>query len=249
MDSASDQPSSEQRRFALSRRTASILITLLVHALLLMLLITLAPPRTFLPMGASRLISIAVSPENKEAARSKSETKAKQAKAKPQPAHAAAAPPPVPPPVPNQSASELPMIKLSHDELAQLDSALHAQHAEAGPSNAATGQADSEQAGKGPHGEQLYAAEWYREPTHAELVTYMPRGVVGWGDVACRTAPRFHVEDCVELAESPPGSHMSRAVREAAWQFLVRPPRIGGRLMVGEWVRIRITLTEEKVPQ
>ena len=41
--------------------------------------------------------------------------------------------------------------------------------------------------------------------------------------------------------EWPNGSQMGRAVLAAAWQFKVRPPQVGGRVMVGSWVRIRIT--------
>ena len=102
---------------------------------------------------------------------------------------------------------------------------------------------DSERVGTGPHGEALYAAEWVREPTHQELSFYLPKRMPeggGWGLVACRTAARNRVEDCVELGNSPPGSRIASAVRQAAWQFLVRPPRVGGRPQVGEWVRIRI---------
>jgi len=107
----------------------------------------------------------------------------------------------------------------------------------------ADGPGDSERVGTAPNGQPLYAAEWYREPTNQELSTYLPPRMPdggGWGLVACKTIARYHVDDCVELGNSPPGSHLASAVRQAAWQFLVRPPRKGGREMVGEWVRIRI---------
>ena len=95
--------------------------------------------------------------------------------------------------------------------------------------------------GSGPNGEPLYAAAWYREPYESELSGYLSTASgPGWGLIACRTAPDFRVEDCVALGESPTGSNIARAVLAAAWQFRVRPPRIGGRSMVGEWVRIRI---------
>lgn len=100
---------------------------------------------------------------------------------------------------------------------------------------------DSQRVGTAPNGEPLYAAEWYREPSDRMLRDYLStaRGP-GWGLIACRTAPDFRVEDCVGLSEYPEGSQITRAVLAAAWEFRVRPPRLGGNPLVGAWVRIRI---------
>ncbi len=96
-------------------------------------------------------------------------------------------------------------------------------------------------------GKTLYAAEWYREPTDAELAFYLPKTGIprgAWALVACRTVANFRVEDCQEMGDSRPGSGLSRAIRNAAWQFRVRPPRVDGAYKVGEWVQIRIDFTE-----
>ncbi|QPD00505.1 hypothetical protein IRL76_10785 [Qipengyuania soli] len=97
-------------------------------------------------------------------------------------------------------------------------------------------------AGSGPNGEPLYAARWYREPTDQELQGYLSTASgPGYALINCQTAPQYRVENCVLVSEGPQGSNMGRAVLAAAWQFKVRPPQIGGRPQVGEWVRIRIT--------
>lgn len=100
---------------------------------------------------------------------------------------------------------------------------------------------DSPSVGQGPGGVRLYAAQWYREPTDAEIGPYLPprRTQGDWAVIACRTVEKYHVEDCQELGESPPGSGLARALRQASWQFLVRPPRVNGKPQIGEWVQIR----------
>jgi protein TonB len=133
------------------------------------------------------------------------------------------------------SLSPVPLLAMSKEELAAADISNISKAAQA------RGEGDSETVGRGPNGELLYAAEWAREPTDAELSGYLPKNAPnGSGLVACRTIPGDRVDDCIELGNDPPGSHLASAVRQAAWQFRVRPPRKGGKELVGSWVRIRI---------
>lgn len=136
-----------------------------------------------------------------------------------------------PPPAPEKPA---PWIEMSKDELAATDIS---NLPKAGSGSAG----DSEIVGKGPHGEVLYAAEWARHPTDAELGGYLPANAPdGFGLIACRTVPGDRVDDCIELDQEPRGSHLASAVRQAAWQFRIRPPRRNGVPLVGSWVSIRI---------
>lgn len=97
--------------------------------------------------------------------------------------------------------------------------------------------------GDGPGGAVLYNADWFKEPTDAQLGGYLPANVPpnGWGMIACQTIDNYRVENCQILGESPRGSGFGRAVLNAAWQFQVLPPRVNGKPQIGEWVRIRIT--------
>ena len=89
-------------------------------------------------------------------------------------------------------------------------------------------------------GETLYAAEWLREPTKQEIGNYLTSSTrPGYGIIACKTYPRFRVDDCYRLGSVPASSQLDKVLLNAAWQFKVRPPRKNGRPMVGEWVRIR----------
>ena len=100
---------------------------------------------------------------------------------------------------------------------------------------------DTERVGTAPNGEPLYAAEWYREPDDRMMRAYLSGAHgPGWGLIACRTAPDFRVEDCVGLGEYPEGSQIQRSALAAAWEFKVRPPRRGGQVLVGSWVRSRV---------
>lgn len=153
-----------------------------------------------------------------------------------------------PPPQPEQTPLPSTFIRMTRREFAAADikgkGSVPAAPT-AGEPAAASGSrpGDSAVVGKAPNGEPLYAAEWYRRPRDAELAPYRSRRALGpgWGQIICRTIANHRVEDCQEVGESPRGSGYAGGVRQAAWQFLVRAPRVGGKELVGTWVSIRIT--------
>lgn len=149
-------------------------------------------------------------------------------------------PVPTPPPLSKVPADK--MIEMSRSEFAASDiSNLGKSSGDAAGGGARGGGGSTYGPGAGPGGARLFKAEWYREPSHAEVAGYLGKGAPpgSWGMIACRTIDHYHVENCMQLGESPPGSGIARALRLAAWQFLVRPPRIDGKPQIGAWVSIR----------
>lgn len=222
-----------------------------LHALLLFLLLRLAPP-PFLreaPRGPLVVTFLPNEPASTERAERKRQSRQRRAEAMP-PAAAPAASPVTrrPAPVASDASIWAKVIPITGDQFAASDigkmprpaaqPASEEGGAAAGASSAVVG---------GFNGEALYAADWYRRPTPTELAAYLPGNAprTGWGMVACRTARDYRVEDCQEIGQYPPGSGLAGAVRQAAWQFRVLPPRIGGKPQLGVWVRIRIDYTEK----
>ena len=224
--------STPYERSPLRRRASGLALALAVNAALILALLTLG----VIPLPErqpSRATVVELIPEShsKVAQKAKAAPRTNKPVQKPPPIILPVKPTIAPPPRPLENSQ--PWIEMSHDQLAAADLRNLPQPA--------PGEGDSEEVGRGPHGEVLYAAEWAREPTDAELAGYLPRNAPdGWGLIACKTIPGNRVDDCIELGQSPAGSHLASAVRQAAWQFRVRPPRKNGRPMIGEWVRIRI---------
>lgn len=138
----------------------------------------------------------------------------------------------------------LPRKGLSGFDIARIAPAARPAAPDAGPVGPAftPARGDSEVVGTGSRGEKIYRARWYREPTPQEMRGYLSTADgPGWALINCRTEPGWRVDDCELVDEWPQGSGMGRAVLASAWQFQVRPPQVGGRVMVGEWVRIRIS--------
>lgn len=224
-----------------SRAVASALSMALLAAIILALLWVTSAPRRELSDGAS-LETFDVASATRAPSPS-APAKPVQRPKTPPPA-AAKTPPPPPvriPPLPG-------LVTISRADFAASD--IGAKRSADAPAATGTEVADSGGGGavygpsEVPGGKTLHNADWYREPTRAEMATYMPpRQQLGWGMIACRTVERFRVEDCRELGESP-GSGISRGMRRAAWQFLIRPPQIDGKPQIGSWVRIRFDMIE-----
>lgn len=246
MASTSYQFRSTYDRAPLRRRASGLALALGVNLLLLLALLGIGAFRPTPPKSSSALV-VDLLPQSADRAAAPA---AEQKVAKP--LERVRPKPPRPPrmPVitsPIPSKHPLDMIELTKEEFAAADIA-NLPKAEAGAGAGSAG--DSRVVGRGPRGETLYAAEWARHPTDAELNGYRSANAPdGYGLIACRTAPGNRVEDCVELDQSPRGSHLASAVRQAAWQFRVRPPRKNGQPMIGEWVSIRIDYLTTRVSE
>lgn len=243
MPPSSETHATYQARPSWRSRLVSISIALLLVALLVLVLIRMGAWTGRPPGDGGVLSTFDVSPPGPEP-KAAQQRPQQQAKAAPRTPTPPVTPPPPPVPVPPL---ELPgVIKLSRSDYAAADigsipSAAPEPSGGSGTASAAGGGSEGV-AGGGPNGETLYAAEWVREPTRAELVTFLPqRQESGWGMIACRTIERNRVEDCREMGETP-GSGIARGLRRASWQFLVRPPRVNGKPLIGAWVRIKFDL-------
>ena len=216
----------------LRRRATGFVLAVGVNVGLLLILLTLGViPWPDQKPSRATLVDLIPESHSRQAQTARAAARPKTPVPKPPPIVLPVKPTITPPPPPKEKTQ--PWIEMSSDQLAAADLR--------NLPKADPGEGDSEEVGRGPHGEILYAAEWAREPTDAELSGYLPRNAPdGWGLIACKTIPGNRVDDCVELGQSPAGSHLASAVRQAAWQFRVRPPRKGGKPMIGEWVRIRI---------
>ncbi|PCD03216.1 hypothetical protein COC42_02005 [Sphingomonas spermidinifaciens] len=258
----------ERLRGERARRIAGVVLALLVELLLVLILLTLKPDLVGREDAKSTPVftmeaADEASPE--PAAEAQPETETPPAEAETPPAETPptteprlAPPVPTPPSDAPPAPSPPPYILLPRETLAQADirrpsapaaaPAAPARRPTYGPvDRGPPGPPDSEVVGRAPNGEPLYAAAWYREPYDDELRGYLSTASgPGYGLIACRTAPNWRVEDCVSLGESPEGSNIARSVLAAAWQFKVRPPRVGGEYRVGEWVRIRIDYGVER---
>lgn len=232
------------------RRALAITLAILIPALLLLLLLTFgfdtSPDSRETPISVVSLEATEIAqdaPEASKAEREPAEQPAPQQPAteQPQPSEPAA-PLPAPAAIP-KAALPIPTPAEPPPSPAPPRIGVRPPGGQVyGPPNTGgSASRDTERVGTAPNGEPLYAASWYREPRDDELRGYLSTASgPGWGLIACRTAPDYRVEDCVGLDEYPTGSQINRAVLAAAWAFQVRPPRLGGRPMVGSWVRIRI---------
>ncbi|WP_367347755.1 hypothetical protein [Sphingobium yanoikuyae] len=233
----------------LRQRAGGLAFALVLNAILLLALLTMAPHIDPKKVEDRNPVSFDIEPAkqaNKEKSKAQKAEKRERDTAAPKQKSEPVVTPPRPVETPTvQPPSPFPFITLDSRQMAAADIG-KMEKKTAGVGDSGTGNAKAIVGpGEGPGGVQLFEAEWYRRPTHAELSTYLPANAPaqGYGLVACKTIDHYHVENCQMISEYPTGSGFGRAVRLAAWQFLVRPPRVDGKPQVGAWVRIRIDYT------
>ena len=233
-------------RSELRRRAIGFAIALLLEAVFIIAILSLSMRSAGPEAGKSGLSTFSLNAESDSKAADKSETETpvtkEQERAVVQPI-----PPPLLPPVnPVRAPPPSPdFIKVSKSEFDAMDVSKL-------PASGSAGSGDSKGAGSGnkgqmgpglgPGGAQLYPVAWLREPYDSELSPYLaavkriPPGASA--DIACRMIERNRVENCQIIGENPRGTGLAQALRKAAWQFLVKPPRIDNKPQLGVWVRI-----------
>lgn len=226
---------------------------LVLNAILLLALFTLAPRPEPKRVDDRMPVTFDVETGQKSAEQQerapKAERREKEDAAAPKQAEAVVRPPvPVAKPA-EQPPSPFPFLTLNREQMASADIGRMPKAAQGA---SAAGQGNSAAVagpGEGPGGVQLYVEDWFRPPTNAQLSAYLPSNAPaqGYGLIACKTIDHYHVENCQTLGEYPLGSGFAKAARLAAWQFLIKPPRVNGKVLVGAWVRIRIDYTRTMV--
>ncbi|MET0247005.1 MAG: hypothetical protein ABW182_09690 [Sphingomonas sp.] len=245
----------ERMRAKLGQRGAALVLAIAIELLLILIFLFALMPRPEPKVGAPDTLAFDVSSGESDSEAEASETK--QAEQKPQAKSAekpveerpvppdVAPPPEVPPtpPVPKADVLWLPKRDYTATDVGRGQPTKSADASAASGAGASAGSGrmpgDSQIVGQARNGEPLYGVEWYREPTEAEKAPYLPsRRAKGWAVIACRAAPNNRVEDCYELADSPRGSGYAGALRRMAWQFRIRPPRVGGKPLIGATIRV-----------
>ncbi len=245
-------PFVERLRSGAGRRALGLGLALVIEALLVLVLLTLGSGRR--PAVEDRRTTVVslpaaeVADEAPETQRPEPEQRAETQPERQRPEQEPPRPPQPPQPA-EQAAAPVPPAIVPMDWQLRPANPLRRVERPAAPARPLYGppdirsaaMRDTERVGTAPNGEPLYAAAWYREPEDAMLRAYLSTAHgPGWGLIACRTASDYRVEDCVAIDEYPEGSQINRSVLAAAWEFRVRPPRRGGQVLVGSWVRIRI---------
>ena len=174
--------SSPYERSPLRRRVSGLALALAANLLILLILLTL---NRFAPDArkVSQALVVDFLPESHSAATERQAPTKPVEKTKVQPLPKPPITLPAKPTItlPPQPPKPAPFIEMSSADLAAGDLR--------NLPKAGAGDGDSEVVGKGPHGEVLYAAEWARHPTDAELGGYLPKNAPdGFGLIACRQA-------------------------------------------------------------